>query len=175
MRNDNVIQTFQQMLKIQYPTANGLEDPVLGQALNFAVYQIIPFVQVLHDGSLHWIAISTYNYKEKEVFLMDSMFRGRVAHQTKCQICSILNSDNKELKIVALPVQQQSNAVDCGVFALAFIHYILLERKIPVEVNFDTSKIRTHLLHHLVKNELSQFPRTDRNHRKCIQNALGKI
>ena len=33
-------------------------------------------------------------------------FRGRVAHQTKRQICSILNSDKKELKIVALPVQQ---------------------------------------------------------------------
>ena len=56
---------------------------------------------------------------------MDSMFRERVAHQTKCQICLIFNSDNKELKIVTLPVEQESNAVDCGVFALAFIHYIL--------------------------------------------------
>ena len=56
---------------------------------------------------------------------MDIMFRGRVAHQTKRQICSIFNSDNKELKIVTLPVEQESNAVDCGVFALAFIPYIL--------------------------------------------------
>ena len=43
------------MLKIQYPDANGLKDPVLGQVLIFAVYQTTPFVQVLHDGSLHWI------------------------------------------------------------------------------------------------------------------------
>ena len=106
MLYDNIIQTFQQMLKIQYPDANGLQDPVLGQALSFAVYQTTPFVQVLHDGSLHWIAISTYNCKKGEAFLMDSMFHGRVAHQTKRQICSILNSDKKELKIVALPVQQ---------------------------------------------------------------------
>ena len=127
------------------------------QALSFAVYQTTPFVQVLHDGSLHWIAISTYNCKEGEIFLMDSMFRGRVAHQTKRQICSILNSDNKESKIVALPVQQQSNALDCGVFALAFIHYILSEKKSPIEVNFDTFKTRRHLLHCLVENELSQF------------------
>ena len=35
------------------------------------------------------------NCKEGEVLLMDSMFRGRVAHQTKRQICSILNSDKK--------------------------------------------------------------------------------
>lgn len=36
--NDNIIQTFQQMLKIHYPNANGLQDPELDQALNFAVY-----------------------------------------------------------------------------------------------------------------------------------------
>ena len=58
MLNNNIIQTFQQMLKIQYPDANDLQDPVLG--LKLAAYQTIPFVQVLHDGSLHWIAISTY-------------------------------------------------------------------------------------------------------------------
>ena len=97
MLNDNIIQTFPEMLKIKYRDANGLQDLVLGQALNFAVYQTILFVQVLHDGSLHWIAISTYNCKEGEVFLMDSMFCGRVAHQTKCQICSILNSKENAL------------------------------------------------------------------------------
>ena len=43
MLNDNIIQTFQQMLKIQYPDGNGLQDPVLGQALSFAVYQTTPF------------------------------------------------------------------------------------------------------------------------------------
>ena len=104
---------------------------------------------------------------------MDSMFRGRVAHQTKRQIYSMLNSNKKELKIVALPVQQQSNAVDCGVFALAFIDYILSEKKTPAEVNFDTSKMRTHLLHCLVENELFQFPRSGTNHRKCIHKTIS--
>ena len=74
---------------------------------------------------------------------------------------------------MAFPVQQQSNTIDCGAFALAFIHYILSEKKTPVEVNFDTSKMRTHLLHCLVENELSQFPRSDRNHRKCIHKTIS--
>ena len=87
MLNDNVIQRFQQMLTIHYPDADGLQDPVLGQALNFAIYQTIPFIQVLHDGSLHWIAISTYNCNKGEVFFIG----GRVAHQTKRQICSDKN------------------------------------------------------------------------------------
>ena len=47
------------------------------------------------------------------------------------------------MKIVALPVQQLSNGIYCGVFALAFINYILSEKKTPVEVIFDTSKMRT--------------------------------
>ena len=39
---------------------------------------------------------------------MDSMFHGQVAHQIKGQICSVVNSDKKELKTVALLVQQIS-------------------------------------------------------------------
>ena len=127
MLNDNIIQTFQQILKILYPDANDLHNLVFGQSLNFAVYQTASFFQVLHDESLHWIVISTYNCKEGEVFLMGGMFRGWVAHQTKRQMCSILNADKKELKIVALSVQKQSNALDCEVFRLAFTHYILSE------------------------------------------------
>ena len=76
---------------------------------------------------------------------------------------------------MALPVQQQSNAIDCGVFALAFIHYILSEKKTPVEVNFDTSKMRTHLFQYLVENEQSQFSRSDRNHRKYIHKTISIV
>ena len=65
---------------------------------------------------------------------MDSIFCGRVAHKTKHQICSILSSDKKELKIR---------------FSLCTFYQ---KKKTPVEVNFDTSKMRTHLLHCLVEN-----------------------
>ena len=83
---------------------------------------------MLYDGSLHWIAISTYNCKEGELFLMNNMFRGRVAHQTKRQICSILNSDKKELKLVASLVQQQSNAIDFCICADIYsLHFIRKE------------------------------------------------
>ena len=47
MLNDNIIK----MLKKQFSQANGLQDPVLGQTLNFNVNRNLPFVQVLHDGS----------------------------------------------------------------------------------------------------------------------------
>ena len=72
---------------------------------------------------------------------------------------------------MALPVQPEQYAIDCGVFTPAFIHYILSEKKTPVEVNFHTSKMRTHLLHCLVENELSQFRRSAR---KIIENVMTK-
>ena len=74
---------------------------------------------------------------------------------------------------MALQVQQESNAIDCGVFALAFIHYILSEKKTPAEVHFNIFKMRTHLLHCLVENEFSQFPSSDRNHRKYIHKTIS--
>ena len=102
----------------------------------------------------------------REVFLMDLMFHGRVPQQTKRQICSILISNKKELKVVALPVQQQSNAIDFGVFwSIYSLHFIRKE-------NFDTSEMRTHFFQCLVKNELSLFRHGDRNHRKYIHKTI---
>ena len=69
MLNDSVINPLQQMLKSQHIHANGLQDPVLGQGLNFAICSVL-FVQILHYGNLHWVAISAYGCNPGEVFLM---------------------------------------------------------------------------------------------------------
>ena len=94
--NGNVINSFQQMLKSQYIHANGLQDPVLGQGLNFAICRNVPFEQILHDVNLHWVAISTYGCNP-EVFSMDSLFNGRIADHTKIQMCSIVNYEQDVL------------------------------------------------------------------------------
>ena len=120
MLSDNVVNVFQKMMEKQFPEANGLKDPILGQTLSFKVQKNKPFVQVLHDGKLHWIAISTYGCNESEVCYIDNLFKGRIADHTKQQISAILNCDLKHVKIKFLPVQQQSNRIDCSVFALAF-------------------------------------------------------
>ena len=61
------------MMKNQFSDVNGLQDLVLGQKLHSNVYRSIPFVQVLHDGKLHWIAVSLYGCAQGEIFLMDSL------------------------------------------------------------------------------------------------------
>jgi len=70
MLNDNVINAVQKMIKLKYPDIGGLQDPVLGETLNFDVYKNKEFVQVLHNGNIHWIAISTVNCLPKTCFLI---------------------------------------------------------------------------------------------------------
>ena len=56
---DIVIKGLQKMLKKQFPDANGLQDPQLGQLLNYQIYQNTPFFQVVHNGLYHWLALIT--------------------------------------------------------------------------------------------------------------------
>ena len=58
------------LIQSQHIHANGLQDPVLGQGLNFAICLNVLFVQILHYGNLHWVAISAYGCNPREVFLM---------------------------------------------------------------------------------------------------------
>ena len=74
MLKDNIVNAVQKMLKKQFTEANELQDPVLGQGLNFQSYQSISFVQVLHNGRMHWVAISTYGCDQGEIYLVDSLF-----------------------------------------------------------------------------------------------------
>ena len=75
MLNDNIINAVQKMLKKQFSQANGLQDPVLGQTLNFNITRNLSFVQVLYDGRIHWIAVSTFNCNRGEINLMDSLLK----------------------------------------------------------------------------------------------------
>ena len=154
MLSDNVINLFQNMIKRKFKDANGLQDTVLGQTLQFDVQRNKPFVQILHDGRFHWVAISSYGCQEGEIFLMDSLFSGRIANHTKRQICCILNCASDELKVKVLPVQQQTNGVDCGVFAVAFVYHILSTKKTPTDISFEERRTRSHIVNCIGKNEI---------------------
>ena len=66
--NDTILHVYQGMIQCQYPETGGLQDPILGQKFSFSIYRSKPFVQILHDGNYHWIAISTYDCEPGEVY-----------------------------------------------------------------------------------------------------------
>lgn len=156
--SDTVIHTVQSMIKCQFPLINGLQDPVLGQESLFSIYRDVPFVQVLHTGKMHWQTISTYGCEIGEIFLFDSRVDSILTESTKKQICSILHCENKAITVKRLPVQQQKDSNDCGLFALAFIFYIAKNLENPISVTFNQPLLRTHLLHCLKNGKMTDFP-----------------
>ena len=107
MISDVVINVAEKMMAKQHPWLKGLQDPILGQTMSFRQFQSQPFVQILHNGVAHRVAISTFNCKPGEIMLMDSLFKGRVSVHIKKQICFIMNSKEREIKIKVAGVQQQ--------------------------------------------------------------------
>ncbi|XP_065670722.1 uncharacterized protein LOC105849232 isoform X2 [Hydra vulgaris] len=159
MLNDNTIHFCQQIMSVQLGINIGLQDPIKGKVLSFEILKSSPFVQILHDGNLHWVCVTTYDCNPGEIYIFDSLFCGSVSYDTKKQICSILHTELKYLVIKVLPVQQQTNGVDCGLFAIAWARQILETKGIPsTAMTFDQKQMRKHLLHCIVNNRLDVFP-----------------
>ena len=171
MLSDNVINAMQKMIATEYKNTNGLQDSVLGQTLNFKIYKSKPFVQVLHDGSLHWVTISTYGCEKGEVNLMDSMFKGAIALQTKRQICAIMHCEEEKIRIKVLPIQQQSNGVDCGVYAIAYALCIASEQD-PSTISFEQVSMRNNILQSLKDNKLLPFKTNLKPVKRCKQKSI---
>ena len=86
------------------------------------------------------------------------MFHGRLSQQTKRQICSLMNSKKPKIVVNALPLQQQNNGVDCSLFAIAFVQFVMHYEKYPINITFKQSLMRNHAMEALKKNKLELFP-----------------
>ena len=135
--SDNVINSAQESLRKEYGAGKGLQNVNLGQTLMFRdnhQSDSETFVQILHDGSCHWLAVTNLGCSADEVVIMDSLprraKRGRVLRpiiqlHVQQQIARIIRPESGKMKMTVAPVQRQSNGVDCGVFAVAFCQYVL--------------------------------------------------
>ena len=106
---------------------------------------------------------------------MDSLFKGRVPDHSKQQISALLSYRNKNIKINVLPVQQQTNGVDCGLFTLEFCFEILLRNSNPVGIYFQEDKLRPHLLHCLAADKITEFPKSTKESYKLSREKLFHI
>ena len=70
--SDSVINACQRLLKEAHPHVNGLQNTLLGQTLAFRV-EPDEFVQILHDGNIHWVCVTTIGSNKGEVTILDSM------------------------------------------------------------------------------------------------------
>ena len=80
-----------------------------------------PFIQVLFDGKLHWVTISTIGSAcNNTVKYYDSLVEIKIKPMLAKQITNVIQTQEEHISTEIMPVQQQANSVDCGLYALAF-------------------------------------------------------
>ena len=115
MLNDTHIDVANQMLRKQFPEVRGLQSPLLGQSLSFAVTEP-PFVQVLHVDTLHWVTVIGVSSSLVKVY--DSVFN-TAGSSLALQTASILRTKSDNIVLEVERTQFQLGEVEMG-FSLHF-------------------------------------------------------
>ena len=158
---DEHINATNQLLLSQYPNVQGLCTPVLGQKLCFPEFNVLQgytgnaYLQVLHTGADHWITIEIVS--EEEIRIRDSMFLKPTYHTLK-QISSIVKSRYHQIQMSLSKVQFQKTAIDCGVYALAFLTD-LCHGIDPTTCDYASAQeLRKHLIYCFRQGTMTPFP-----------------
>ena len=188
MLSDNEIYQALLVLKQQFEHKNnlkGFQDP---QTFNARFIknptQIIEnnsdrFIQILHDGDSHWITVTNINTRSnRQVNIYDSLYKEHTYESNQMLINffkrvyeSKMCEDNEsiilvdEIKVISCsiqPVQIQSNATLCGVYAIAFA-YDLCNDCDPSKQYYNEQKLRKHLFKCLRAKRFDEFPKITSN------------
>ena len=90
------------------------------------------------------------------------------------QIAAFSYCELAEIVAEVLSVQQQTNCVDCGLFAIAFATS-LAHNENPVRRVYNTTKLRQHLVSCLEAGKVSVFPSHSTNEKKDFKATLNAI
>ena len=159
MLTDLTIDKCKKKIENQFHTKYGLQDTVLGQKLMFKE-QKGEFVQILHNRNYHWVVIRNINCSMDEMNYYDSLFHGKIRDHVKMQIFNIFKCIGKELTVNVKACQQQTNGVDCGVFAVANLFHILTGADIG-RTKIREDKMRDHLLQCIKSGHFKEFEKSD--------------
>ena len=151
---DDIIQYAQVLIKQVNPLIEGLQRPTLGRVRNFNVVTG-EFILILHTGSDHWVCVSSIGCQPGMVNLYDSLYHNAICPEIEEQTNNLLGGGLISLDFV--PVQQQSNGSDCGVFFIAFATCLAFSTN-PNFITFDVGRMRSHLSACLKNGRLSMFP-----------------
>lgn len=155
--NDSTIRAAQVCLHKQFPDVGGLDDPLL-VAAHRKHYANQKYVQVLHDGSCHWVAVSNLNASQSTVRLYDSL--SHVPNSSlKGQIAALSVCEEKQLVIECMKVARHKGVHHCELYALAFVTSELFGAN-PLCMTYNQELMRSHLKNCLENECMQPFPAT---------------
>ena len=130
----------------------GFQRPTLGTVRQFNILTG-PFIQIVHINKNHWVYLSNINSPTGYVDVYDSL-SSPVTQELRELAFDLTGSAFR-----CVPVQQQANGSDCGVFSIAFASSLVYGQN-PANVTFIINQMRPHLLHCLRGGVMTPFPAT---------------
>lgn len=175
MLSDNEIFAALKLLRHQFEsnTRRGFYDP---QSMNakrtkkfaFRVEYPQRFLQIIHNGRMHWLTLSNFlSFNPNQVQAYDSLpVESTYTNNRTIETClqKILSSSDKSsgspttIECCIEPVQRQSDATMCGLFAIAFAVDLCLGID-PTTSVYDESQMRMHLYECLNDKFIFEFPK----------------
>ena len=196
MLSDNEIYQSLSILKEQFQHEKNLKGFFDPQAFNARFFKkenkisintdLDKFVQILHDGKLHWYTLTNINTKHAQhIRVYDSYFMNKTYQDNKVftsylkkMISPIdINSNTsyasyasswfqvkEETNVIECSiegVQVQSDLTMCGVFAIAFAYDLCVGNDPSTQI-YDEERMRKHLYECLVRKKFTEFPKTSK-------------
>ena len=141
--SDETINLSLGLLYNRYPLTKGFEDTSLGILKQYSI-QKNEFIQTTHDKDHRVTIHADPETDESIVYLCDSIQKAKVSDSIPKQVCEIRKCSQSILNIVSIAVQQQLNASNWGVLAVAFVTNPAYGKDSDVQY-YDTHKMRNHL------------------------------
>ena len=141
----------QQLLRQKFPSNNGLRDTLVIDSRSKP--EDVPYVQVIHVNSNHWITIAASNSKGP-VEVYDSLNPNKLSDST---LHTIRNYHGQSCIVKIMNIQRQKGFKDCGLFAIANATSIC-HGDDPTALIYVQDEMRQHLLDCLEKRDMSPFP-----------------
>lgn len=141
----------------------GLQSSQCGLKLTFKVVRLqSKYIQILHVGGNHWIAISNIDlHRDKgvadRVLIYDSLLSKNITLQTKQQVCALVRPTARSFRFDLMNIMPQPNTYDCGLFAIANIVELAFGHN-PGKCVWDVDKMRHHLMSCFEKQKWDRFP-----------------
>ena len=123
-----------------------------------------PACQIHHTHRDHWV---TTIFHRGNIYLLDSLGLERkddiiIPDGLKIQLSQIYGKGKNELSIKIPEVMKQTNNIDCGLYAIAFITSYCFRQKLCFDLIFDSNKLRSHLIIMFENGQISEFPLTSK-------------
>ena len=120
------------------------------------------FIQIVNthpnDGGQHWITLATSgNPLSSAVKIYDSGLTCRVSSSVEKSVANILKTVDPNITCRLMNNDLQPNSNDCGLYAIAF-SVSIANGNDPVNLSFDNSRMRKHLLTCIQNEYMAEFP-----------------